>query len=173
MPQEYGILIYDIPKGNERLYHRILSRIRRRAIQMNLSVYLMPWGQRDEIQQIIDEARKVTGQYAAVSMLKFDGSDPTELTRVANECFLREIGEISRRLKERIEKARETTKEISDRYATLVERKLRAADGLVVVFGLAQETQMALEAVKRVCRAELEGYRSERDRLLVGVRNAG
>jgi len=158
---EFGILIYDIPQNNSRLYYQLRSKISRRAIRMNLSVWLFPWGQKADLDGVIAEAKKATGQSATVAILKFDNSDQAEIERIARESLLRETHDLGKRLMERVAVAEEKCKEVSDRYVKEVERRLQAAEGLVVLFGLTHDISVAIEAVRESVRAEVQAHRSK------------
>jgi len=162
MAQEYGVVIYDVPTKNMRLWYRLRNRIGAQAIQMNLSAYLIPWGQRSAIQEIVKVAREETGQYAAVTIIKFDNSEENELHRVAQESLCRELELIGKRLQRTVEKARENCKDISDRYIRTVEKKLELAEGLAVMFGLTGEIEIAMKSAKQLFLAEVDAMRAER-----------
>jgi len=160
--QEYGVVIYDVPTTNMKMWYRLRNRIGAQGIRMNLSAYLVPWGRRAAIQQIVEQARIETGQYAAVSIIKFDNSEENELAKVAEQSMVRELEDIGKRLKKTVEKARENCKDISDRYIRTVEKKLELAEGLAVVFGLTGDFKIAMDSAKQIFLAEVDALRAER-----------
>lgn len=165
---EYGIVIYDIPTRSKRLYYRVHSRIRRRALQMNLSVYLFSWGQRDQLDDLIKEAEADTGQKATFNILKFDTASEEKIREIAVQCLVREIGETARRIKARVNKAREKYADIPDRSVRNFERRLEIAEGLALVFGLTTEIQDAMAAGKQIFQAEMDALKAMREELKGG-----
>jgi hypothetical protein len=166
---QYGILIYDIPKENEALYYRIQTKIRQKAIRLNLSVYLLLWGMRGEIEKIIDEAQQETGQYASVFFAKFDNSEEEHILRAAKESLLAEMKRIAKRLVDNVKKAREKAekegkefKHISEGYAYKIKHKLEEAEALAMLFGLTRDVKYAMESVQKSFAAELEKILAEK-----------
>jgi len=97
--QLFGILIYDVPSTSQTLYSKILSRIRRRAIRLNLSVYLFLWSMKDELEKIVEEAKiECPGQNAVVFIAKFDNNEKETLREQAKICLTRDIQGVGTRL---------------------------------------------------------------------------
>lgn len=166
---EYGILIYDIPQENMKLYDRIQSKIRRKAIRLNLSVYLCLWGMRDELEKIIDDAQEETGQYASVFFAKFDNSEESAIRRAAKESLIVEMKRIAKRLVENVRKTREKLeaegrefKHISEGYARKIQHRLEEAEALAMLFGLTRDTKYAMEAVQKSFAAEMDKILAEK-----------
>jgi hypothetical protein len=155
MTDSYGVFLYDVPTGNGRLYHRLRSRIRGIALRINLSCYLIQWGQRQRVLEIVEEAKKVTGQYAAVSLLKFDNSDEKEIQRVAKESLTREINLIAERMQKRIAEVRKKERVLSEACVKRVEQQLKDAESLAIVFGLTEDLSYVLETAKKTFDADL------------------
>jgi len=166
---DYGILIYDIPKENEALYYRIQTKIRKKAIRLNLSVYLLLWGMRKEVEVIIEEAQAETGQYASVFFAKFDNSEEAHIRRAAKESLIVEMKRIAKRLVDNVRKAREKAekegkefKHISEGYAYKIKHKLEEAEALAMLFGLTRDVKYALESTQKMFAAELEKILAEK-----------
>lgn len=160
---EYGILIYDIPKENTQLYNKIQTKIRKRAVRLNLSVYLCLWGMREEIEKIIEEAQAETGQYATVFFAKFDNAEEAHIRRAAKESLIVEMKRISKRLVDSVRKAREKAeaegkvfKHISEGYAWKITQRLEEAQALAMLFGLTRDIKYAVESVQKSFAAEME-----------------
>lgn len=165
----YGILIYDIPKENEKLYYKVQTKIRRKAIRLNLSVYLLLWGMRGEVEKIIDEAQAETGQYASVFFAMFDNSEEEHILRAAKESLLAEMKRIAKRLVANVKKSREKAekegreyKHISEGYAYKIKHKLEEAEALAMLFGLTRDVKYAMESVQKSFAAEMEKILAER-----------
>jgi len=160
--EEYGVLVYDVPQNNLKIYTRIQSRIRRHALRINLSVYLFKWGLKEKLEEIVEEARRETGQYAAVAIMKFDSSSEEELRRVAREALHHEIRDISRRLREKILAAEEEGERfIPDYTVSRTKKRLEEANGLAIMFNLSEDVKLALEAVEALFVAECDKIRAE------------
>lgn len=166
----YGILIYDIPKENTKLYDRVQSQIRRKAIRLNLSVYLCLWGMRSELEKIIEEAQEETGQYATVFFAKFDNSEEKHIRRAAKESLVVEMKRIAKRLTDNIRKSREKAeakgkefKHISEGYAWKINQRLEEAEALAMLFGLTRDTKYAMESVQKSFAAEMEKILEDRE----------
>ena len=69
--QQYGMFVYDVPTANKNLYVKIWKGIRRRAIRINLSVYLIQWGAREAVQNMIDQAVEETGRTCSFRFMRF------------------------------------------------------------------------------------------------------
>ena len=165
----YGILIYDIPQENMTLYNKIQSKIRRKAIRLNLSVYLCLWGMRGELERIIEEAQEETGQYASVFFAKFDNSEEEAIRRAAKESLIVEMKRIAKRLVENIKKTRDKLeaqgkefKHISEGYAYKIKQRLEEAEALAMLFGLTRDTKYAMESVQKSFAAEMEKILAEK-----------
>lgn len=167
----YGILIYDIPKENTKLYERIQAKIRQKAIRLNLSVYLCLWGMRDEIEKIIEEAQEETKQYATVFFAKFDDAEEEHIRRAAKESLIVEVKRVAKRLTDSVRKAREKAeaegkefKHISEGYAWKIRKRLEEAEALAMLFGLTRDIKYAMESTQRMFAAELEKIAQEKEK---------
>jgi hypothetical protein len=151
---EYGILIYDIAEKDSDLYSRVYTRISRRAIRLNMSVYLCIWGMRDQINMIIEEAQQETGKTADIFFAKFD---------------IRDVQQVKKRLLENVASAKEKAakegkefKHIRVAYARKVEKKLAEAKGLAIMFGFSSDIDHELHAAAKLLSIELEKILEER-----------
>lgn len=159
---EYGILIYDIPEQHQKLYYRIQSKIRAKAIRLNWSVYLCLWGMRDDLAKIIDEAQEETGQYATVFFAKFDNSEETAIRRAAKESLIVEVNRVAKRLldtvaktRAKMEKENKEFKHIREAYASRIKKRLEEADALAMLFGLTHDIKHALETAQKIFAIEM------------------
>lgn len=157
--ERYGILIYDVPMENQKLYHHLRTRISKRAIRMNLSVYLLKWGMKEQIQTLIDEAFEKTGQHGTVCMMPFDMACREDIERIAKESLIREIQDIGVRLQKHVAKKLEEDEEVPDRYYTQAKNRLENAQGLAMLFGLTGDVEYVMSAAKELFNMELEQRR--------------
>lgn len=155
-PDEYGMVVYDIPQGNQNLYQRIWRRIRRNAIRINLSVYLIPWGYRAIMQDIIEDAMEATGQKATFSILKYDKESQDEVEALAREQLNREVVDTMKRLQVKAQEYLEQGKELPKRYLNTVNERLESAKALSVIFGLTQDLNVSMKAALDVFNAQMD-----------------
>lgn len=155
-PDEYGMVVYDIPQGNQNLYQRIWHRIRRNAIRINLSVYLIPWGYRAVMQDIIEDAMEATGQKATFSILKYDKESQDEVEALAREQLNREVIDTMKRLQVKAQEYLEQGKELPKRYLNTVNERLESAKALSVIFGLTQDVNLSMKAALDVFNAQMD-----------------
>jgi hypothetical protein len=166
---EYGILIYDIAEKDSDLYSRVYTRISRRAIRLNMSVYLCIWGMRDQINMIIEEAQQETGKTADIFFAKFDNSEEKNIVAAAKRSLIRDVQQVKKRLLENVASAKEKAakegkefKHIRVAYARKVEKKLAEAKGLAIMFGFSSDIDHELHAAAKLLSIELEKILEER-----------
>lgn len=155
-PDGYGMLVYDIPQDNMKLYHKIWNKIRRGAIRLNLSVYLIPWGNRLLFQNIIAEAEAATGMKACTSILKYDEASRGEVEELAREQLNREIRDTMKRLQDKALDCLEAGRDIPERYLKTVQERLDTAKSLAVIFGLTDDVMLSMQSALSIFNAELE-----------------
>ena len=168
MPEEskkYGILMYDVPTTNMALYNRIWKAIRARAIKLNHSVYLLKWGHRMRMQQLIDEAVAETGQNLVAKFMKFDEAEQDNVENIAKEALRRDISEIVQRIRKKVDDAtadQEDVKDIPDLYWKKQNKLLKQVAALAVMFGFEQDIDGVLEQAKSLVEVQWNGARRRR-----------
>jgi hypothetical protein len=155
-PSEYGMVVYDIPSNCQNLYMRIWKRIRKYAIRINLSVYLIPWGNRLFLQNIIEEAEAATGQKATFSIMKYDVDSKADVEVLAREQLNREITDTIKRLEVKALECLEEGKDLPKAYLNEVQDRLDAAKSLSVIFGLVEDIDLAMNAALQVFNAHYD-----------------
>jgi len=155
-PSEYGMCVYDIPSDCKNLYMRIWKRIRKYAICINLSVYLIPWGNRLFLQNIIEEAEAATGQKASFSIMKYDVDSKNDVEVLAREQLNREITDTIKRLEVKAMECLEQGKDLPKVYLDEVQDRLDAAKSLSVIFGLVEDIDLAMQAALKVFNARYD-----------------
>jgi hypothetical protein len=166
----FGICIYDIPSDHQSLYLRILSRVRTRAIRLNLSVYLFLWSMKDEIEKIVEEAKiECPGQTATIFVAKFDNNEKELLINQARQCLVRDIEGVGKRLLEQVSEAQAKAndegkdfKHLREPYVKLMKQRLEEAHGLAVLFGLTHDIKYAMETSQRVFAGEMSKILAEK-----------
>ena len=166
---QYGLMIYDVPQENTKLNHKVYSKIRKRAIRLNLSAYLFLWGMKDELELLVSEAQAETGQFATVCVLPFDNNSLEEIRLAARQSLINELQRMGERLIATIAKNRKKAEEdgvefkhIRSGYAYQVKQRLEEAEGLAFLFGLTHDIKYALEAVQKTFASQLEKIMGER-----------
>jgi len=158
MPDEYGILIYDVPEANVSLYRRLYKSISKQAIRMNLSVYLLPWGMKQALEGLVAEAEQATGQMATVRILKFDTSTKEEIETIAKQCLQKEISDLLKRLNKKIVAAREESKEIGGGYFNSMIERLKDIEALAVIFGFEGDISGVTAQAREMVKAQTTEY---------------
>jgi len=155
-PAEYGMVVYDIPSNCQNLYMRIWKRIRKYAIRINLSVYLIPWGNRLFLKNLIEEAEAATGQKATFAIMKYDEASKNDVEVLAREHLNREIVDTVKRLEVKVLECLEQGKDLPKAYLNEVQDRLDAAKSLSVIFGLTEDIDLAMQAALRVFNAHYD-----------------
>lgn len=169
-----GILVYDIPTAQKTLYHALYHRIRRAGIRVNNSVFLIRWGQKAEIEDIVKkseeralevyEMQKKKGiraecpdlKRANVRVLKFDSISEEEANQMANQAMASFISGIAESLRRRVEKMKQRKeKELPAHAQRALAEKVEIAEGLITVFQLTSDVEHRLQAVKKLVAAQL------------------
>lgn len=161
--KEYGILMYDVPVANMSLYNRIWKAIRARALHLNHSVYLIKWGEKLRIEQIIDEAVQETGQSLVAKFLKFDPQENENIEAAAREALHRDISEILERLEKKINKVGEEAKTVGDTYFKKCNKLLRQVQTLSVMFGFEEDIDGILDQARTVVETQWNGDKRRRE----------
>jgi hypothetical protein len=168
--QSFGVCIYDIPSDHQKLYLKILGRVRKRAIRLNLSVYLFLWSMKDEIERIVEEAKiECPGQVATIFVAKFDNGEKELLRNQARQCLIRDIQSVGERLLKSVSEAQEKANEegkdfkhLREAYVNQMKNRLEEAHGLAVLFGLTHDIKYAMETSQRIFAGEMSKIMSER-----------
>jgi len=171
--QEYGILMYDIPEGNQTLYFKIQAHIRRRAIRLNLSVWLFKWGMKEELERLIEEVKndkKCVGQTALVFIAKFDNSSHEDLQIQARACLLRDLKMIGEKIIKKVAEAKEKAEElgasfdhIRSAYVKEMKKRLEEAEALAMLFCLTHDIKHAFESTQKILASELSKVMGEEE----------
>ncbi len=151
-----GMMIYDIPTENMRLYMRVWKAMRRLALQLNKSVYMIDWGHRDYIEGLIEDAMRETGQDAVASFVKVDPASMDELNRMAKSGLQRAINEAIGRLRAKIDKAREENKEEKSEYFGRVQEQLNTIEAQAVLFGFTADIEGLVKSAKDTLQVQWE-----------------
>lgn len=161
-PEEYGMVVYDVPSDNQKLYYRIWTKIRKYGIRINLSVYLIPWGYKKLCENLLNEAMAETGQNATFSIMKFDGFSQDTVETLAVEQLNREVHDTMTRLHEKAEEYIINGKDLPQRYLNTVKGRLDTAKALAVVFGITGDVEMSIQAACDIFNVHLEALQEQK-----------
>ncbi len=159
-PLEYGVLVYDVPLTQRSLYNKLRKKIRKFGIPMTWSVYLIPWGERDMVQAVLDGINSEKPNIISSSIIKFDASEEKKLARAAQDGLVAMIGNAKELMMKRLKKAEEN-------HARIIEQidkasKTKSIDATAIDQAKAEtESQLLYETKKALKHAEdtLEGAR--------------
>lgn len=138
---EYGLLIYDVPSSEGKLYYRLRNAIGEGSIRINLSVWLIPWAQKEGMERVISEA----GCQGYAQLIKFDGSASAELEVTARKCLQEQAGRILTDLQKEIDAEERKSSRVSR-----AKRRLAEAQSAALVFGFTQDVASVFEACKKL-----------------------
>lgn len=167
---DYGVWNYDVPAHRKSVYNTLRRRTKRVAIAMSWSVYLVPWGVKDQIDGIVDEANKLPdGSPVAVrdritsSVLKFDNSEKDTLNEVARSGLRDILSKAKRLLTQRTRRIREELTKSED-YAEAIggtkaayrgaAKALEEAEELALVFHLGDNMEAAFLSYRKSLDAQ-------------------
>jgi len=152
--QEFGCLIYDIPVSAQKVYDKVKKILRRTAIPLNLSVYLIPWALRDQIDKLLKE--HITHQ-CDIKFIKYDNSSIDDLTKQVEVSFHKLISGIYKRIQDKIEDVRKKSDLQKYDFKYDINKRIEDIETLTAIFGLTQDIKDALEAVKNLYKVEVDG----------------
>jgi histidyl-tRNA synthetase len=155
-----AVLVYDVPTDEKGTYAKIRSKIGRYALRINLSVWLLDFGNRDKVKALIDKIHE-DGSRADMHILKFDESAEPELMEMAKEALRNQIENIraalSKRMKDLTEQAAKAEEDVAvisaKRRASIqhAKRELAIAKTLAFTFNITHDVDDLLQvAVKDV-----------------------
>lgn len=115
MGQQFGLLQYDVPLTERALYNKLRSKIRRYALPLSSSAYLIPWGFRDAVNEILEEIQSEKPNVINSGVHKFDDSEEKALALAAERSLNQIVTNTTNLLAKRLQKAEEDQAEIVQR----------------------------------------------------------
>ena len=158
MTKEYGLLIYDVRQGFESLYERIYSKIGNKAIRLNLSCYLIPWGMRNQIVTIMEEviASEETNGPTPVEyhVPRFDNRSTKELEVAADKAMAKMIEGLRKSVQKRVGKI---GKDVNARkqYGSEIKKRLQNIHALLNLFALTRKFEGLYMGLEKLFVTEL------------------
>lgn len=169
----YSVLVYDVPLTRRSVYSKLRSRIRRTALPLTWSVYLIPDGIRNDIAAILKELdeEEETKQRILWKILKFDDSEKDELDRITREGFDTIVKNTKEYLSEKVAVAeREFDEGEIDwdkmnakrkRACAKALRNIKDAKQLALLFDASHLMAAAFESVERIALAHRQRINEE------------
>jgi len=145
--QEYGTLIYDIPAKNTKAYDKVRRVMGMYALPMNLSVYLIPWGSKSKVEELL---RQVITADCDIKFIKFDSASAEDLERTVERSLRKLIDQVYHRIVDKIQEVRSKSEQQQYDFKYEVSKKISDIEVLVTFFGLTQDIADGIEAVKKL-----------------------
>jgi len=164
--QDYGLVFYDIPKRELSLRSRLLNRLDKRAVRVNLSVYLFNFAQFNSIESLIeDHMKRYKEKYhitprSEIYTTKIDPSDSQAWQYRATESFKTQINDIAKSIKNKVEvlKAKNKDNEEFTKLARYIKRKLINLETASFTFTLLENLDYIFKTVRDLFNTELAMY---------------
>lgn len=125
MGQSFGSLVYDIPVSENKVRSKLLKMIRRVAIPMSWSCFLLPWSLREEVKKILAEIESDKPNIVNSYLFKFDDSEEKVLEAAARKSFDQMIKRTHDLLLKRLTKAETEQKELEEKVKEVSATKNR------------------------------------------------
>lgn len=127
---EYGVLVYDVPLTQRSLYNKLRKKIRKYGIPMTWSVYLIPWGERELVQGILDSIEATKPGVVSSAIIKFDAAEEKKLARSAQDGLSLMIKNAKELMMKRLTKAEENHNKILEQLEQAKKAKTVADDAI-------------------------------------------
>lgn len=161
MIDEVGMLVYDIPVTQRSTYNKLRRRIRRVSVPATWSCFLIPWGMKYDVEQILNEVTEEVGFGVEYRIIKFDTSDKQSYEEAAKAGFQQILEQAKKTLFKRLRTADEKQENLEydseewsrkSRSAVKKARKsLEEARKIAVLFALSDSLELAFEGFDQLC----------------------
>lgn len=168
--ESYSLFVYDVPTNATYLYYVISSVIRKKALFLNLSCYLIKTAQHNEIVQRLEREMEKTEQKhtqkgipfsrATYYILPFNPIANEQIVQISTANLNKQIREIGQSLLDRIERLqkkveeKECSKEEYSVKYTLAIKKARKdmeeAQGLALLFLIEKDVVGSIETTLKL-----------------------
>ena len=119
---ELGCLIYDIPATNTKVYSKVKSIMGGFGLPLNLSVYLIPWGVKEKINELLKN--HITSD-CSIHFIKFDSSSFPELRKRAVDSANKLISYLYKRITDKIQEIRSQSESKQYNFKYEINKKLQ------------------------------------------------
>lgn len=152
---EYGLLTYDVPLTERGVYNKLRNRIRRIAIALNWSAYLIPWGARESVKTILAEIQSDKPNVVSSNVIKFDGSEEKVLAAAAQRGLNQIISNAHKQMIKRLDEAQKEHKTVSESIEnTLKNKNRKTSDADLSKLQEAADDQFEIESKKALSMAD-------------------
>jgi hypothetical protein len=168
---EYGIVVYDVPKARKAVYNRLRDKLRRVSIQMTWSVYMTPYGIRDQLLAILKELDDDENHNERIRYryIKFDPSEKAVLDQIVKDDFARMIQSAKDELQQKLGETEQQFSEDELNDKALVQRahlskalkKVNEARRLATLFEVTDIMEAQFQAMADLVEARRERIKDE------------
>jgi hypothetical protein len=152
---ELGLLTYDVPLTERSVYNKLRQRIRRVAIALNWSAYLIPWGLRETVKQILAEIQSEKPNVVSSNVIKFDSSEEKVLMQAAERGLNQIIRNAHKQMMKRLTEAEAEHKEaVTSIDATFKTKNRKTSDNELTRLREAVEDQLEINVKKALAAAD-------------------
>jgi hypothetical protein len=151
--QEYGTLIYDIPAKNTKTYDKVKRIMGAYALPMNLSVYLIPWGSKGKIEDLL---KQTITHDCDIKFIKFDTASAEELEKTVEVSLRKLIDQIYHRITEKIQEIRSKSEGQQYDFKYEINKRISDVEVLTTFFGMTQDIAEGIEAVKKLYQMQVQ-----------------
>lgn len=167
MPQirDLGMILYDIPDSLRSFRNYLRKRLRQgRAMPVNLSVYLINWGDLPTVQAILDSAKRdyeedgklPNGYPLNCHIMKYDDVTAEEGYRLAKEGLSKLCAEIHSSISAQLKKMKKANlDEMPRRMQVTYIRRIEEIANLAMAFRLSDDLEIAIEASRKAVVAQI------------------
>lgn len=162
MSRSLGVLCYDVPVNQKSVYNKLRRAIKGYALPMTWSVYLIQWGMKNEIEEVLQEI--IQKKRIRYRILKFDDSDQQALEEACQDALRQLISQTKETLHKRLKKADE--KFLEEQRDTgewekeslwavkQAQKALKEANHLAFLFDMSDIMEFAFEALNEELEAK-------------------
>ena len=156
--REYGVMMYDIPdKVPAGLGNLLRAKLRPIAVRVNLSVWLVHWGQTEQVERIVQEAHdKYEVPISNILIFKADKS-AVEILRAQAVIKLHEfIADIRKSLELQIANMREKDEAtLAGRHQRDFLKRLEDLQVLAIAFQMMGDIDVAFDGIRQLVAARI------------------
>lgn len=169
----YSVLMYDVPLTRRALYSRLRSKIKRIALPLNWSVYLIPDGIRDDVAGILKEldADGEAKQRVYWQILRFHDCEKSELDSITRKGFETIVKNTREYLSEKVALAEQEHEEGEIDWDTMNAKRKRVcakalrnvkdAKRLALLFDATHLMEAAFQSVEKIALAHRARFKEE------------
>lgn len=163
---ETAVLVYDVPTECKGFYGALMSRIRGKAIPINKSVYLIPYGEKPTIERMVAQAeaqarknaqkkgRAFTMTGINVDIVKFDGSSQAEIERILIRETDRLLDDLKSRVSAKVKELTDKGEAFDEKRQKYYLRRMNLLKEAFFLFGLSYDIEDACKTIRQIIGLE-------------------